>query len=218
MYVIHYYVAMTREEKFNTISHFVGAVFALAGAVVLIVMAANDGGLRKIVSFTVYGSALFSLYLVSTLYHGLDGKAKFIFRILDHQAIYLLIAGTYTPFALVTLRNDGIGWWLFMAIWVMAIVGIALDITLEAVLPRNKRIVPVVIYLLMGWLIVFALDPLLATLPAEGFYWLLVGGIFYTVGVSFFILNHWYGWAHNVWHLFVMAGSACHYISIAFYV
>jgi hemolysin III len=178
----------------------------------LIVLGSVDGDAWKIISFTIYGTTLFVLYLISTLYHSLRGKAKSLFQILDHQAIYLLIAGTYTPFTLIVLRST-VGCWLFSAIWGMAIIGIVLD----AVHSGGKRILPMIIYMVMGWMILFALDPLLASLPSVGFRWLLVGGIIYTLGVGFFILDHWYPWAHGVWHLFVLAGSACHYVTILFF-
>ena len=204
---------MYRGERFSGISHLVGAVLALAGVVVLIVMAARQGDVWKIVSFSVYGACLFFLYLVSTLYHSLRGKAKIFFRAMDHSAIYLLIAGSYTPFTLVTLRGTW-GWSLFGVIWGLATAGIVLD----AVLPkREPRIWPVVIYVMMGWLIVIALKPLLQALPPAGFGWLLAGGLFYTVGVIFFALDEKMRHAHGVWHLFVLAGSASHYFSILFY-
>jgi len=129
---------MITSERFNSISHLVGAVLALAGAVVLVVVASRGGDTRRIVSFSIYGTTLFLLYLISTLYHGLPtGRAKHVFRVLDHQAIYLLIAGSYTPFTLVTL--DGIvGWWLFGAIWCMAVLGLVLD----ALPRRGARVLP----------------------------------------------------------------------------
>jgi len=203
---------MKAGERFSSISHLVGAALALAGVVVLLVLAAGDGDARRIVSFSVYGTTLFLLYLVSTLYHSLPGRAKQVFRILDHQAIYLLIAGTYTPFTIVTL-NGPVGWWLFGAIWSMAVVGIVID----ALPRRGARIVPFVIYFVMGWLILVALKPLLAALPAAGFCWLLGGGILYTSGIIFFALDRRYGWAHGVWHLFVLAGSISHYVAILRY-
>ena len=165
-----------------------------------------------IVSFAIYGVTLFVLYLISTLYHSFRGPSKSVFQILDHQAIYLLIAGTYTPFTLVTLR-DTVGWWLFGAIWGMAVFGILLD----ALHPGGKRILPMIIYVVMGWMIVFALDPLLASLPPAGFHWLLAGGIAYSVGIVFFVLDHWYPWAHGIWHLFVLVGSISHYSTILFF-
>jgi hemolysin III len=164
------------------------------------------------VSFSVYGATLFLLYLVSTLYHALDGRAKRLFRVLDYQAIYLLIAGTYTPFTLVTLRGP-VGWWLFGAVWGMALLGMALSLLPD----RGGRVLPLLIYLVMGWLILLALDPFLAVLPAAGFHWLLTGGVLYTLGIVFFLLDERYPWTHAIWHLFVLAGSTCHYIAILFY-
>lgn len=204
---------MHKGERFNSISHLVGATLALAGAVVLVVHAARDGGARRLVAFSVYGATLFLLYLVSTLYHGLPGRAKHVFRILDHQAIYLLIAGSYTPFTLVTL-NGVTGWWMFGVIWGLAVLGMVLD----ALPRRGPRVLPFVIYFAMGWMVLLALDPLLAALPRAGFRWLLAGGIFYTSGIVFFALDQRYPWMHGIWHLFVLAGSISHYVAILFYV
>ena len=205
---------MIKGERFNSISHLVGAVLALAGAVVLVVVASRDGDTRRIVSFSIYGATLFLLYLISTLYHGLPtGRAKHVFRVLDHQAIYLLIAGSYTPFTLVAL--DGIvGWRMFGAIWGMAVLGLLLD----ALPRRGARILPFFIYFVMGWLILLAINPLLAALPRTGFIWLLTGGILYSSGIVFFALDHRYPWMHGVWHLFVLAGSISHYVAILVYV
>ena len=200
-------------ERFNSVSHLVGALLALAGMAVLIVIAARHGDPWKIVSFSVYGACLFSLYAFSTLYHSLRHRAKAVFRKLDHLAIYLLIAGTYTPFALVTLRG-GWGWSLFGAIWGLAAAGMALEF-----LPRRgARILPVAIYVLMGWLVLIALKPLLQALPWAGFVWLLLGGLFYTFGIVFYGLDAKLRHAHGVWHLFVLAGSISHYIAIYLYV
>jgi len=203
---------MYHGERFNSISHLIGAVLALTGAVILITVAAKHGDAYKIVSFSVYGVTLFLLYLISTLYHSLRGRAKQIFKLLDHQAIYLLIAGTYTPFMLIALQG-ALRWWMFGAIWGLAAVGMLLD----ALLRDGKRVVPVIIYLIMGWLCLFALDPLIDALPPMGFRWLLIGGIFYTSGVAFYILDHWYPRCHWIWHLFVLAGSVCHYFAILLY-
>jgi hemolysin III len=205
---------MIKSERFNSMSHLVGAVLALAGAVVLVVMASRGGDTRRIVSFSIYGATLFLLYLVSTLYHGLPtGRAKHVFHVLDHQAIYLLIAGSYTPFTLVTL-DGSVGWWLFGAIWGMAVLGLVLD----ALPRRGARILPFFIYFVMGWLIVMAINPLLAALPRTGFIWLLTGGLLYTSGIVFFALDHRYPWMHSMWHLFVLAGSISHYVAILIYV
>jgi hemolysin III len=204
---------MVPGERFNSISHLVGAVLALAGMVALIVIAARQGDPWKIVSFSVYGACLFSLYASSTLYHSLRHRAKAVFRKLDHLAIYLLIAGTYTPFALVTLRGVW-GWSLFGAVWGLATTGMAIEF-----LPRRgARILPVVIYVLMGWLVLIALKPLLQALPWAGFVWLLLGGLFYSFGIIFYALDAKLRHAHGVWHLFVLAGSISHFFAIYFYV
>ena len=206
---------MDRGETFNTLTHLIGAALALAGAVVLIVFASLKGDPWKIVSFSIYGFSLFALYLVSTLYHGLRGNAKNVFFILDHQAIYLLIAGTYTPFTLVTL-NGPWGWSIFGTIWGIAVVGFVLD-ALPAV-RKGKRILPVFVYVIMGWLVVIALDPLLEELPEQGFKWLLYGGLLYTGGIVFYALSSKFTYAHGIWHLFVLAGSISHYVTILVYV
>ena len=206
---------MDRGEIFNTLTHLIGATIALAGVVILIVFASLQGDPWKIVSFSIYGFSLFTLYLVSTLYHGLRGKAKNVFYVLDHQAIYLLIAGTYTPFTLVTL-NGAWGWSLFGTIWGIAIVGFVLDAL--PVVRRGKRILPVIIYVAMGWLVVIALEPLLQELPEQGFKWLLYGGLLYTGGIVFYALSGKFTYAHGIWHLFVLAGSISHYTAILIYV
>ena len=172
-------------ERFNSITHLVGASLALAGGVVLVTYAAIGGDFKRIVSYSVYGATLFLLYLVSTLYHSLRGTAKRVFRVLDHQAIYLLIAGTYTPFIVMALKGAQ-GWWMFGTIWGLAVFGIVLD----ALPRRGLRVVPVIIYLVMGWLCVLALDPIIAALPPAGVGWLVAGGIFYTSGIVFYVLDH----------------------------
>ena len=204
---------MYKGERFNSITHLVGAALALAGVAALIVVASEDGPARRLVAFSVYGATLFLLYLVSTLYHSLPGRAKNVFRILDHQAIYLLIAGSYTPFTLVTLEGS-VGWWLFGGIWGMAVLGVVLD----ALPRRGARVIPFVIYFTMGWLILLVLKPLLAVLPSAGLVWLVAGGLLYTAGIGFFAFDTRYPWMHGVWHLFVLAGSLSHYIAILMYV
>ena len=180
----------------------------------LVVAASQDGHVRRIVSFSIYGSTLFLLYLISTIYHGLPiGRAKQVFRVLDHQAIYLLIAGSYTPLTLISL-NGAVGWWMFGVIWGMALLGLVLD----ALPIRGARILPMIIYFAMGWMIVLAIKPLLEVLPFAGFLWLLAGGIFYTSGIVFYALDRRYPWMHGVWHLFVLAGSISHYVAILVYV
>jgi hemolysin III len=196
-------------ERFNSISHLVGASLSLVGGAVLVTMAAMDGDVAKLVSYIVYSVTLFLLYLSSTLYHSFPGRAKQVFRIIDHQAIYLLIAGTYTPIAVVVLRNAG-GWWLLGGVWAMAIFGMLLD----AVRRTGPRIGSVLLYLAMGWFCVLALDSLRVLMPPESLTWLIAGGIFYTSGIIFFALDSWYPLCPCVWHLFVLAGSVSHYIAI----
>lgn len=205
---------MNKCECFNCISHLIGAMLALAGAVVLILGALQDGDRYRIVSFTIYGTTLVLLYTVSTIYHGLPpGRAKRMFRIFDHQAIYLLIAGSYTPFTLITLKGV-VGWWMFAVIWSMATVGLIRD-----ALPQlGKRILPMTLYFVMGWLILLAIKPLLAGLHPGGFMWLLTGGITYTLGIVFYALDPRYPWMHGVWHLFVLGGSIAHYVTILIYI
>jgi hemolysin III len=196
-------------EKFNSISHLVGASLALVGGGVLVTMAAIEGEAAKIASFSVYAATLFILYLSSTLYHSFPGRAKKIFRVIDHQAIYLLIAGTYTPIAVVALRSAG-GWWLLGGVWAMAIFGMVLD----AVRRTGPRIGSVILYLAMGWFAMFALDSLAILMPPASLVWLIVGGVFYTSGIVFYVLDSWYPWCHGIWHLFVLAGSVSHYFMV----
>jgi hemolysin III len=200
---------MDAGERFNSISHLVGAVLALIGVAVLVTAAGMQGGALRIVSFSVYGATLFLLYFFSTLYHSLKGRAKQVFKVLDHVAIYLLIAGTYTPFSLLVLKGTT-GWWMFGTIWALAAIGILID----SLPHRRRRILPMIIYLTMGWLIVFALEPLVATLPPAGVRGLVAGGLFYTFGVIFYALDSRFSWSHGVWHLFVLAGSISHYLTI----
>lgn len=204
---------MYKGERFNSISHLIGAAAALAGMVVLVVLASRQGDPWMIVSFSIYGASLVALYTFSALYHSLRGKAKQVFRKLDHLSIYLLIAGSYTPFTLVTLRGVW-GWSLFGAVWGLAILGIVIDS-----FPRKgQRIVPVIIYLVMGWLAVIAAGPLLQALPIWwGIAGIVLGGLFYTFGVLFYALDEVRHF-HGIWHLFVLAGSISHYFTILFYV
>jgi hemolysin III len=204
---------MYHGERFNSISHLVGATLALAGLVVLVVYASLQGDPWKIVSFSIYGASLFLLYTLSTLYHSLRGRAKQIFRKLDHVAIYLLIAGTYTPFTLVTLRGTW-GWTLFVIIWGLAIVGIIVD----SLHKKGSRTIQMVIYLLMGWLILVAMYPLVQALPKGGLVLLVLGGVFYTSGIVFYALDDRMNHAHGIWHLFVLAGSISHYLAVLLYI
>jgi hemolysin III len=204
---------MYHGERFNGISHLIGATLALAGLVVLVVFASLQGDLWKIVSFSIYGTSLFLLYTLSTLYHSLRGRAREIFKKLDHVAIYLLIAGTYTPLTLITLRGAW-GWTLFSIIWGLANVGIVVD----ALHRQGPRRVQMVIYLLMGWLILVALYPLTQALPGNAIILLVLGGVFYTGGTVFYAIDDRMKHAHGIWHLFVLAGSVSHYLVILLYI
>ncbi len=166
-------------EKFNSISHIAGAALAIGGAAVLITISARLGDPWKIVSFSIYGAMLFLLYTISALYHSLKGKAKNVFQKLDHCAIYLLIAGSYTPFTLVTLREHS-GWVLFGLEWSLAIIGIVQEILFA----KGARWLSLAIYVVMGWLAIAAIVPLM-TILQNGFIWLALGGLFYTVGIIF---------------------------------
>ncbi len=204
---------MYHGERFNAWTHLVGAVLACLGAIWLLVLAALDGAVLKIVSVAIYGLSLILLYSISTLYHSLRGRTKLVMRKLDHLSIYLLIAGSYTPFCLVTL-NGAWGWTLFGIVWGLAVIGM-----LQEIKPRSEaRVLSLVIYAVMGWIVLVAIKPLLAALGGAGFAWLLAGGICYTVGILFFVFDDRFRHWHGIWHLFVMVGSLLHFIAILFYV
>ncbi len=200
---------MYKGEIFNSVSHLVAAALALVGASVLITLAAVEGNTLKIVSYTVYSITLFLLYLASTLYHSFQGRAKDVFQRFDHLAIYLLIAGTYTPFALVAIKG-ATGWWLFGVVWGLAVIGMVI----ENLPIKGPRIIPIVIYLMMGWACVFTLDSMMAGMSEMGFALLVAGGLVYSAGVVFYVLDNWFPWCHEIWHLFVVGGSVCHYWAI----
>jgi hemolysin III len=204
---------MLEGERFNSISHGVGAVLAAVSGVVLVAVAARGGDPWKIVSFSVYAAMLLTLYLTSSLYHGVRGGAKDVLRKMDHCAIYLLIAGTYTPFTLVTLRGPW-GWSMFGVVWALALAGIVQEIWYA----KGARVLSLVIYVLMGWLAVVGIKPLIAALSWEGFAWLAAGGLFYTGGIAFYATDHKVRHGHGIWHLFVLGGSICHYIAVLVYV
>lgn len=201
------------EEVMNAVTHGIGTLLAVAGLVLLIVLAYLHGDFWHIVSFSIYGTTLVLLYLASTLYHSFTNeKVKRIFKILDHSAIYLLIAGTYTPFTLVPLHGV-LGWTIFGLVWGFAVIGIGLKVFFTG----RFKILSTLCYLGMGWFIVFAIKPLIDTVPALGMTWLLVGGLFYTLGSVFYL---WKGlpYNHAIWHLFVLAGSISHFIAVFFYI
>lgn len=204
---------MYYSERFNSYSHLAGTGLALAGSVVLIVLAARLGDPWKIVSFSIYGAMLVALYLFSTLYHSVRGRAKDVLRKFDHCSIYLLIAGSYTPFTLVSLRGAW-GWSLLGVVWGLALLGILQEIWLA----KGARVLSLVIYVLMGWLALVAAAPLWEALTPTGFAWLAAGGACYTLGIVFYATDHKVRHGHGVWHLFVLGGSSCHFFTVLFYV
>jgi hemolysin III len=201
------------EELANCVTHGIGLVLSLAGLVALIVLARLYGGVWQIVSGGVYGASLVILYTASTLYHGARSpRAKRIFQVVDHCCIYLLIAGTYTPFTLVTLRG-GWGWTLFGLVWGIALAGILFRVLFG----DRHRPLAVASYILLGWLCVIAVKPILAHVPTGAILWVVAGGLAYTSGVAFFAsekIRH----GHAIWHLFVLGGSICHYVAVVLYV
>jgi len=201
------------EEIANSVSHGVGMMAALAAAPILIVSAAQRGGAAQIVGASIFAAAMVLLYLTSTLYHALPrNRVKRLFQILDHGAIYLLIAGTYTPFTLGVLRGAW-GWTLFGLVWGLALAGVVLKAVAGIRHPRLSTS----LYVAMGWLALIAIEPLWLHLPAWGLFWLLAGGIAYTLGVVFFALDGRVRYSHFVWHLFVLAGTACHFVAVLGY-
>lgn len=197
----------------NSVTHGVGVALSIAGTALILTIATLRGGARDIVSASIYGATLALLYVASTLYHALPGpRVRHVFRILDHSSIYLLIAGTYTPFTLVSLRG-GFGWSLFGIIWGLAIGGVVFKSLWVDRLPGLST----TIYVLMGWLALVGIQPLYHSVSGPGFLWLVAGGVCYTGGVAFFCANRM-RYAHAVWHVFVLAGSACHYCAVYFYV
>lgn len=206
------------EEIANSITHGIGALLSIAALVVMIVCAALNGSAWQVVSVSIYGGTLVLLYTMSTLYHAITNeKAKKVLRVFDHASIYLLIAGTYTPFTLISLRNDSfIGWTLFGIIWGMAILGIVLG----TIYMGKHNVIMTLIYVIMGWAIVLAVPDLIKIMKLNdtlnGVYWLIAGGLFYTIGSIFYMIKKKY--FHSIWHIFVLLGSLCHFISIYFYV
>jgi len=200
---------LSLEEWMNAGSHAAGLILSIVGFVVLVLLAAKRGTAWSIVGCVVYGCTLVSLYLASTLYHSASSaRRKRALRVLDHSAIYLLIAGTYTPFLLVNLRGVW-GWSLFGVIWGCAVLGIVLKVVLQT----RHEVLSTAVYIAMGWLVVIAAKPLITHVSRAGVTWLVAGGVLYTTGVVFFASRR-IPFGHSVWHLFVMAGSICHYFAV----
>lgn len=205
--------ATPAEELINSLTHGFGLVLSVIGLLVLVVFAVMRGNAWHIFSCTVFGTTLVLLYLASTLYHGVSSpRLKQIFRMMDHCCIYLLIAGTYTPFTLVILRNN-LGWALCGIVWGLALTGI-----LYRILSRQQlQVVMTISYMLLGWMAVVAIKPLLMLAPVAAVIWIMAGGACYTIGVVFFSLEK-IRYHHAIWHVFVLGGSLCHYLAVLFYV
>jgi hemolysin III len=202
-------IRIDTEELVNSVTHGIGLLLSIAGFAVLLTLAVLHGSALRIVGCSIYGSTLICVYAASTLYHGIASpRFKRALKILDHCAIYLLIAGTYTPFLLVNL-GGGWGWSLLGVIWGLAMAGILLKFRFV----DHFKIFSTAVYLAMGWLAIVAVKPLLAHVSAPGLAWLVAGGLMYTIGVAFFAAPR-LRYGHAIWHVFVMAGSICHYIAV----
>ena len=202
-------LAETREEFANALTHGVGATAALAGGSVLITLAARYGDAWQLAGAMVFGVCLLLLYIASTLYHAIRTPVlKARLKVFDHCAIYLLIAGTYTPFTLIGLRGE-LGWWLFAAIWTLALAGVVFKLFFTG----RFKLLSTLIYIAMGWLVLVAIVPVFRALDGWTFGWLLAGGACYTLG-TFFYHRPTMRYSHAVWHMFVIAGSVCHYVSV----
>jgi len=204
---------MSPEEIANSLTHGLGLLLSLAGLVVLIAVAAIHGGVINVVSCSVYGATLVCLYAASTVYHSITSpRWRRVLKTLDHCCIYLLIAGTYTPFTLVSLRG-GWGWTLFGIVWGLAIAGILFKVWFV----DHFAIASTIVYLAMGWLAVIAAKPMLSLVPRTELFWIAAGGLLYTGGIVFFAWQR-LRFSHAIWHGFVLAGSACHYVAVLYYV
>jgi hemolysin III len=201
------------EEIAHSVTHGIGVILSIAALVMLVTFAALRGNAWHIVGAAVFGATLVFLYTASTLYHSITHPgAKKVLRVLDHSAIFLLIAGTYTPFTLVSLRG-GWGWTLLVVVWGLALLGILYKVTAR----RRFRMLSVLLYLAMGWLVLVAIEPMVTSVAAPGLWLLLAGGLCYTLGVAFFAWRR-LPYSHAVWHLFVLAGSICHFFAVLLYV
>lgn len=202
-----------KEELANSVSHGVALFALLLGTPSLIMNAVQQGDIEFVIGTSIFSATAIFLYLSSTIYHALSfGRAKRIFKIIDHSAIFLLIAGTYTPFTLGVFKGT-LGWTLLGLVWSIACIGVILK-TFQRL---NHPILSTGLYLLMGWLIVVAINPMLANMQTQGMLWLLAGGLFYTVGVVFFAVDFRLKYGHFLWHLFVIGGTTCHYFAIFWY-
>ncbi len=201
------------EEKVNIISHLIGFILSVVALVLLVTHASMHGDVWHIVSFSIFGASLIILYAASTFYHSAKKpQLRKRLKIIDHASIYVLVAGTYTPFTLVTL-NGTLGWAIFGSSWGLALTGIILKVFFTG----KYNLISTSMYVFMGWIIVFAIKPLINNLPSEGFLWLLAGGISYTLGAILYSIKK-IKFNHAIFHMFVLTGSFCHFISVFFYV
>jgi hemolysin III len=201
------------EERINILSHAAGLLLSMVAIVLLVTRASNYGNTWHIMSVAIFGASLISLYAASTTYHSATrAQLRARLRIIDHATIYLLIAGTYTPFTLITL-NGAVGWTLFAVSWGMAISGV----TLKLFFTGRFNLVSTLMYVFMGWIIIFAVKPLIANLPTAGLYWLVAGGLSYTIGAIIYSIKK-VPLNHAIFHLFVLGGSICHFVAVYFYV
>jgi len=201
------------EEIASSATHGLGVVLSISALIILTTLAARSGDIWRVVSFSIYGSTLIIMYLSSVLYHSFQEPGiKRVFRYLDHSSIYLLIAGTYTPFTMINLRGTW-GWTLFGIIWGLAAFGLLMTVLGVG----RSRVLASLVYIGMGWLVVVAIKPLLEAVPPGGIAWLVAGGLFYTLGVVFYVWKR-LPFNHAIWHLFVLGGSVCHFFAILFYV
>lgn len=209
----HLIVYTEKEELFNRLTHLAAAIMSVIGAVVLLFTASHTGDTYRVVSVAVFCVTLSVFYVISTLYHTVrEPRIRYLFRILDHAGIFLVIAGSYTPYTLVPMRA-GNGWALFGVIWGLAIAGAIF----KTFMTHRLAFLAPVFYLALGWLIVVDLEGLLSMVPIKGVLWLLAGGLCYTVGILFYAIDR-IPYNHAIWHVFVIAGSVCHYLSVLFYV
>ncbi len=211
MHEPHHYSAL--EEKINISSHGIGLFLSLTGSVLLVTRAALYGNAWHIASAAIFGAGLVALYAASTAYHSAKRpEVRARLRILDHATIYVLIAGTYTPFTLITLKGS-VGWTIFTVAWAMAVTGVYLKLHFTG----RFNLLSTLMYVFMGWIIIFAVKPLIASLPLPGLYWLVAGGLSYTLGAVIYSIKH-IPLNHAIFHLFVLGGSMCHFVAVYFYV
>lgn len=207
------YLKMYHGERFNSYTHLIGVILACVAASLLLAVAIEKSDIARIIGFSIYGAIQIALYSVSTIYHSTRGEKKKFFQLLDYLSIYLMIAGSYTPFTLLVLPGAW-GWILFGIVWALALIGIAQELWIG----KRTRRYSIIIYLIMGWLVMVAIKPLINSLPFAGFVWIASGGLAYTLGVGFFLLDEKIKHFHGIWHICVMIGGFCQFICLYKYV